>query len=291
MSNLTINDQTYAVDIWMNNFKGNGVAYLLKSEKTCLIDGGTQEGSLKMIKRMKFLDAFPPDLIIITHSHFDHTQAIPIIRKQARKEGKEIKILASQKALPQLQDQSFNKIFYPEMEFTNILNVISLQEGAKIDLGDITIRIIEVPGHIKDHIAVFDETHKILFVGDSLGVQFIPEAPYPNFMPPSWNKEDYFRSMEKMETIAFQGIALAHYGHLDGKEARNYIKNLHTETEKWLSILGNAEEEDSLNNIPQLYETIFQETVLKDYKGIFDKDLFYEYIRWTLEGYMRYKGL
>jgi glyoxylase-like metal-dependent hydrolase (beta-lactamase superfamily II) len=289
ISNLKLNDNTYLVDIGMYGLAGLGAAYLLKAGKNCLIDGGTREGSVNIINTLKTLNTFPPDLIILTHSHFDHTQAVPVIREQARKEGKEIEVLACHTAIPHLLDQSFNKVFNPEMEFIDIPNVIPLKEGEKIDLDGISLHVTEVPGHIKDHIAIFDETNKVLFSGDSLGVQFTSEAPYPNFMPPFWNKKSYFESMKKMEKIDFQGLALAHYGYLEGKEAQEYITNLRTESEKWWTILEHAKNEGNLENIRYLVDTIFRETVLD--KDMFDDVLFPEFIRWTTLGYKMYKGL
>jgi glyoxylase-like metal-dependent hydrolase (beta-lactamase superfamily II) len=287
LTNFKLNDKTYLVDIGMYNMTGIGAAYLLKAGKTCLIDGGTREGSENMIMILKSIDSFPPDLIILTHSHFDHTQAVPLMRKHARKQGKEIEVLACHKALPNLENQSFNKIFNPKMEFLNIIDVNPLKDGDKIDLDGISLNISEVPGHISDHIAVFDETNKVLFPGDSLGVQFTSEAPYPNFMPPFWNKDSYYNSMKKMERIGFQSIALAHYGCLEGREAQEYIRNLRRESENWWTILEHAEKDGNLENIQLLVDTIFKETSLN--KEMFDDVLFSEFVEWTTIGYKKYR--
>jgi glyoxylase-like metal-dependent hydrolase (beta-lactamase superfamily II) len=174
------------------------------------------------------------------------------------------------------------------MDFLDILEVSPLKEGEKIDLDGIILHITEVPGHINDHIAIFDETNKVLFPGDSLGCQFTSQAPYPNFMPPFWNKELYFESMEKMNKIQFQGIGLAHYGYLEGKEAQEYVKNLRTESYKWWNILEAAEKEGNLDNIHYLVETIFKETVLD--QNLFDEMAFFEFVHWTTIGYKAYRN-
>jgi glyoxylase-like metal-dependent hydrolase (beta-lactamase superfamily II) len=175
------------------------------------------------------------------------------------------------------------------MTLLNIPEVNPLKEGDIIDLDGISLQVIEVPGHIKDHIAIFDEMNEILFTGDSLGVQFTVGAPYPNFMPLFWNKEDFYSSIEKMEKINFEGIALAHYGLLEGEPAQEYIKNLRIESQKWLTILERAEEEGSLDNIPYLVDLIFKETVLESEN--FNYDLFSQFIQWTTIGYKIYKGI
>ena len=90
---------------------GTTAVYLIKGEKKCLIDGGTRNAASRIIKTLNNLNAFPPDIIILTHSHWDHTQAIPILRKKAAMEQKHIKVMASEAAIPLLEDQSFNKVY------------------------------------------------------------------------------------------------------------------------------------------------------------------------------------
>ncbi len=51
-----LNDNTDLVDIGMYGLSGIGTAYLLKAGKSCLIDGGTREGSAHMINTLKTLN-------------------------------------------------------------------------------------------------------------------------------------------------------------------------------------------------------------------------------------------
>ena len=313
-------DNVYQIDSGMNDVIGLSASYVLKAGKTCLIEGGTREGSANMIKSLKALDAFPPDIIILTHSHWDHVQAVPILREHAEKEGKDIEVIASHKAIPQLEDQSFNNVFDKKANYTNIPNVTTVKEGDIIDLDGVTLQIIDAPGHIDDHIAILDQTNSILFPGDSLGAQLVSGFPFPTFMPPYWNKEDYLDTLDKLEQVNFDSIALTHYGLLKGKEAEEYIGNLRTVSKKWLSILETAEKERKLDDIPYLIEAIFKETglnkqlmantdlqlaktptkilvsLINPFRKILGKDpiviadvLFSDFIEWTVRGYKMYK--
>jgi glyoxylase-like metal-dependent hydrolase (beta-lactamase superfamily II) len=313
-------DNVYLIDSGMSDVIGVSASYLIKAGKTCLIDGGTREGSKSMIKSLKEIDAFPPDIIILTHSHWDHVQAVPILREQAKKEGKEIEVFASHKAIPLLEDQSFNNVFDKKAKYENISNVKPVKEGDIIDLDEITLQIIDAPGHIDDHITIFDQTSKILYPGDSLGAHIVSGFPFPTFMPPFWNKESYFSSIDKMEEINFEGIAFAHYGFLKGKEAQEYISNLRTVSKQWLSILEKVEKEGRLDDVPYLIETIFKETdlnielmtkadlqlvkqsakflvaLINPLRKILGKEpivvanvLFSDFIEWTVHGYKMYK--
>ena len=164
-----INENTILIDIELFESPANGAVYVVHAEKTCLIDSGTPGEVPRLIETLKHLDLFPPDYIILTHAHFDHSQGVGLLREQAHKEGKPVDVLASEQAIPLLADQSFNKIFVPDMPFHNVTEVGVLQEGAIIDLGGYVLEVLHVPGHSNDHIALYDPTHKNIFVGDALG--------------------------------------------------------------------------------------------------------------------------
>ena len=83
-----VNENTTLIDIGMYGVAGATALYLIEGDRKCLIDGGTRTEARRIIKVLRQLDAFPPDIIMVTHSHYDHTQGIPIMRREAAKEGK-----------------------------------------------------------------------------------------------------------------------------------------------------------------------------------------------------------
>ena len=80
-----INVNTTLIDVEWMRVPGILGMYLIENDdgsKKCLIDGGTGTEARRLVKKLEKLNAFPPDIIIITHSHFDHTQGIPYFRKK-----------------------------------------------------------------------------------------------------------------------------------------------------------------------------------------------------------------
>jgi glyoxylase-like metal-dependent hydrolase (beta-lactamase superfamily II) len=146
----------------MYGVAGAAAVYLIEGDKKCLIDGGTRTEAPQVVETLRELDAFPPDIIIATHAHYDHAQSIPILRKEAARERRRIEVLASQKAISLLEDPSYNEVF-DAGPYEGIQDVTPLREGDTIDLGGITLRIYEVPGHSKDHIAILDEKNRDIF--------------------------------------------------------------------------------------------------------------------------------
>ena len=54
-----INDNTFLIDIGMMGVAGVTAVYLIEVQKKCLIDGGTKDGSSRIINFLKAQNAFP----------------------------------------------------------------------------------------------------------------------------------------------------------------------------------------------------------------------------------------
>jgi glyoxylase-like metal-dependent hydrolase (beta-lactamase superfamily II) len=207
----------------MFGVSGSTAIYLIEDEKKCLIDDGTQTEAKRIINMLKERNVFPPEIVIVTHSHYDHTQAIPAMRKEAAKQGKTIDVMASETAIPLLEDQSYNDVF-ESGPYKNIRDVTPVKEGDSIDIGQTTLKIFEVPGHHKDHIAILDEMNKNIFVGDSIGYKVGDDTFLPPFMPPFWDAEAFHATIEKLRQINYESLCLAHFGYIYGRRSQSYFR-------------------------------------------------------------------
>ena len=258
----SISDNVYLIDNRMNHITGLGAVYLIKGEETCLIDAGPKEGSSHIISKLREYGVFPPDNVILTHSHSDHTQGLQMIREKAKAEGKDPTVFAHELALPHLEDQSFNKVFDPKLKLTNFTDITPVKEGSIIDLNNIQLQIIEVPGHINDHVAIYDEETKTLYSGDALGTLFLPNHPLPTFMPPFFNYDQYLESIAKCQTFELNNIALGHYGFIQKAEIPSFFDQLLTTCHLWWEVLEKVEEENQLDDMDYLLSSIFDHTTL-----------------------------
>jgi glyoxylase-like metal-dependent hydrolase (beta-lactamase superfamily II) len=227
-----VNDSTTLIDIGMYGVAGVAAVYLINGRKKCLIDGGTRATSKRIIGSLRDMGAFPPDVVIATHSHYDHVQGIPTLRREAAKIGKSIKVLASEKAIPLLKDQSWNRVFGPGT-YEGIDDVTPLKENDIVDLGNITLRIYEMPGHSDDQIAVMDESSKTIFVGDAVGDKIADGAFLPPFYPLSWNPDLFRASLDRIARLDYDSVCLAHFGCIYGDEARRLPDEANNVCETW----------------------------------------------------------
>ena len=255
----TISDNISMLDFELSGVKRIGALYLIKGDKTCLVDSGTRESAKKIIKGLDSVKSFPPDMIILTHSHWDHTQGVPTFCREAEKRGKKISVLASEKAISNLNDQSWNSVFDEKHKYENIIDVEPLKEGQIIDLGGIELEIMDFSGHCADDIALYDKKNKSIFLGDSLGYKFEHNLFFPPFMPPFWDKDGFYSAAEKLKQIDYEKIYLAHYGCLDGKEAQDFPNETVAAMETWWKVFVDSDKKGKLDDVTYMRKAIVKE--------------------------------
>lgn len=250
---MRVNDQTVLIDIGMFGLAEVAGVYLVEGEQSCLIDNGSQKEAKGLVKALKSIGAFPPDKIILTHAHYDHAQGVPIMAKEAEKAGKKIEIMASREAGPLLADVHYNEAF-GKGPYQSITGVNPLDEGDLVDLGGITLEIINTPGHSSDHIAAFDRHNKTLFVGDAVGLWIGKQTYLPPFMPPSWDPESFYSTLNKLKRIDYSQLCLAHFGVVSKQEGDKLLDEAEEKTATWWQLF--EENEDKLEQPALLLEEI-----------------------------------
>lgn len=84
--------------------------------------------------------------ILVTHHHADHTDGIPALKERHR-----------------------CRVVAPQHEAARIpLADVTVKEGDGVQIGSISTRVIETPGHTAGHISYFSPAEKLAFVGDTL---------------------------------------------------------------------------------------------------------------------------
>jgi glyoxylase-like metal-dependent hydrolase (beta-lactamase superfamily II) len=306
-----ITQNTTLIDIGMQGSYGITAVYLIRGARTCLIDGGTRTEAPRLVKMLTELNAFPPDLIVVTHPHWDHAQGIPLLRQEATKRGRKIEVLAGQDAVAPLADASFNAMF-GRGPIASIQDVTPLKEGDAIDLGGVSLRIYDVPGHCRGHIAILDESNANIFVGDAIGLKVSDDISLPPFMPPTWDPQAFLASVDKLRQTPYETLCLAHFGCIRGNEAKSILDEAVRTCDTWwqfyarhadrLSDLGHLlqcmRKEISLG-IPPLKPTSLPASVLLGVvtavgaavgrrTAIVDRLAFGDMLRWLATGYTMY---
>lgn len=254
-----INDHTYLIDAVHEGVSRAHAVYLLKSSDggSCLVDSGTKNSAKVIHEKLKALDAWPPDRIIFTHSHWDHTQGIEYLRDRAREDGEELNVFASEKAMPFLADQSYNICFGTDQApYLDISDVKGLKNGDKIDVGkDLTATVVDTPGHMIDHISIWDESTGNIMVGDAIGMRWTDNFVVSNPNSTFWNEADYLQTIDTLKTFDIKTIGLSHFGCLTGDDASNFLDDTVDTYNKWMRVF--SQNEDRIDDISYLLDQLW----------------------------------
>ncbi len=146
-------------------------------ERAALIDSGMgigdAKGTASVRAEIRKLTSLPV-IVLNTHYHWDHTGANAFFDESAIHES-EVALLAQEPdmssyrtAMQAPEVRAKLPADFDPASYRVIRKPVTraLRDGDTIDLGSITLRVIDTPGHSPGHVAYFDESSGALFTGD-----------------------------------------------------------------------------------------------------------------------------
>jgi len=219
-----INDTTFIISEHLHWGKTN--CYLLLGTKfACLIDTGIGLHSiLKEVRKITNL----PIKVITTHTHWDHIGNIGEFDNLYLhsnginwiKNG----IPLNNKSIEQILVRNVRERYLPR-DFKYVCpfnsNLIEVEDGEEIDLGNRKLKILYTPGHSPCHICLLEERTGFLFTGDLI----YRGALLCHF--PSTNPNLYFKSLKKLNLLQ-KTINKIFPGHNKTPLDPEYITNIYS---------------------------------------------------------------
>jgi glyoxylase-like metal-dependent hydrolase (beta-lactamase superfamily II) len=141
---------------------GTNCYLLAAGDNSCaIIDPGANPGKIAEIIREK---GYNPKHILLTHGHWDHTGAV----KGLLLEFPGLDFYIGEKDLELLEDAEKSRALFRgfSAEEYNIAGAKTLGEGDTVELADLTIKVIETPGHTFGGVCYI--CGDIIFSGDTL---------------------------------------------------------------------------------------------------------------------------
>jgi glyoxylase-like metal-dependent hydrolase (beta-lactamase superfamily II) len=173
--------------------------------------------------------------IVILHSHFDHCGIVPFFKKRwpwatltASERAKALlsspHIVDSFKFMNQVLIDQYgyrDKAQELGVEFTGIDVEEVVKGGDTLSCGDMSLEIIDTPGHSSCSISVYLASQKALFASDAGGVSYGDRI----FTAANSDFDSYQRSLETLAGYDTDIYLPEHYGVKTGERARQYINN------------------------------------------------------------------
>ena len=166
-----------------------------------LVDPGAEAGRLLSLIAEK---SWHIEAILLTHGHFDHTGAVKTISDEL---GIPYFIHASGDNL--LKDAWLNLSAQCECPQT-LDGARHLQDGDVLRLAasqDVSLRVLHVPGHTPDSIALHDQATGIAYVGDTIFRGSLGTDRYP-----TGNRRDLLQSARRILSLPANTALLPGHG-------------------------------------------------------------------------------
>jgi len=250
------NDNSYLIDGLIFRLPKQLAVYVIENNgMTLMIDTGVQLSVRKIVNKLKEYGLFPINKLIITHSHWDHTQGFTKLKKAMGN----FETLASKNAIDNLKNpKKLNETFGYNVD--PIENVTPLKDGDIIDLNGLELEVINLFGHTRDSIGVIDRKNKNIFTGDAIIDRYDRETVTGVFMPPDFDEAELLKSFEKLRSLKdeLNSISLNHFGVWnddDFEKILNEMEEIHRNTKE--SIMKWYGENPSLKYITEKYHETY----------------------------------
>ncbi len=280
------NDNSYLIDGQLFRMNGTMAIYIIENNgMRMMFDTSAELAARKIVKKLKEFELFPIHKLLLTHSHWDHTQGVDKLKKLMG----DFEVLASEYAIDDLKNPE--RISEPfEYDQKPVENVTPLKEGDKIDLNGLKLEVINVFGHTMDSIAIYDKKNKNIFTGDSIIDRWDEYTYSPCFMPPDFNEVENLKTFQKFKNMKdnFNSISMAHFGvwtDEDVDRILNENEEIHYKTKE--SIIKWYNENPSIEYITSKYhETFTPDSKVHTKENILGLELIVE---WLVNG-LKYSG-
>jgi hydroxyacylglutathione hydrolase len=195
--------------------------FLLRGEKTILVDAGAQGGLPSFIRSMKKLNVDPKsvDLILLTHGHWDHITCLNEIREMT---GAKVAVHTKDQYMVESGEPPFpdgttpygrfmswtaKKILHPHLPKIKV-DMILDDEGLSLNEYGIPGKVVYTPGHSQGHCSI------LLDSGDAIVGDLAMNAWYLRLTPGlPVLADDIHTVVQSWKNILPMGIKRVHPAH------------------------------------------------------------------------------
>jgi len=248
-----IADSIYLVDVYGYGIRGMISLYILKGEKTVVLDSGTADSADGLTTAMSSLgiDFNSVRYIMVSHRHHDHAGGAAILLKHFPNAQVGVhefakKHLMDPSKVNEGAREAFGRFAVPMESVKDEGKILILEENKTFRVGDNhELEIVYAPGHTSDHFAFYEKKTGLLFCGDAVGT-FGPVSKTitPTSFPPSFKYDNYTASIRKLLTYDVNILAFPHFGAVIGSGAKVILRKGVEVAEDWKRFVDKLREKN-----------------------------------------------
>jgi glyoxylase-like metal-dependent hydrolase (beta-lactamase superfamily II) len=225
----TLGHGIYAIDTGFQRPRFDAAYLMVESGRAAFIDTGTNHAVPRLLAALSALGLAPDavDWVIPTHVHLDHAGGVGLLmdalpRARALVHPRGLRHMVDPKALwlgalavygEEEMQRSYGKLLPVPADRAE-----ASQDGQVITLAGRPLMLVDAPGHARHHHAIWDQTSRGWFTGDTFGLSYrefdVDGRPWllPTTTPVQFEPEALKATV--MRLLAFEPLRmyLTHYG-------------------------------------------------------------------------------
>jgi glyoxylase-like metal-dependent hydrolase (beta-lactamase superfamily II) len=187
---------------WPQQFSSHSYIFV-GEEKTVLVDPGCITHKVALADTFRKLGK-DPDLIIVTHEHWDHMTAADYFPHAEK--------ACSKFAIDAINRKDNERVRHEQrgISYTSKFDR-ALEDGEVIDLGNFKLEVLLTPGHTAGSLCLYESTRNCLVTGDTM---FKP--PMLSGIFGGGSRKEHIRSLERLFKLSHEKAVQTIYpGHDD----------------------------------------------------------------------------
>jgi len=233
-----LNDHIYLIDLKPLGFENFIASYLVKAEKTLIIETGPSVSVENLLTGLNETGTKTDeiDYVAVSHIHIDHAggagtllRHLPNAKLIVHPKG--APHLASPERLWEQSKQVLGEVAetYGEIQPVPKQRIVAAVDGMVVDLGrGIELRVLETLGHASHHLSFHESVAKGVFPGDAAGIYVkdldvvIPTTPFP------FRLDETLASLHLLIDAAPERLYYTHFGPVSDavKKLQAYVEQL-----------------------------------------------------------------
>jgi glyoxylase-like metal-dependent hydrolase (beta-lactamase superfamily II) len=239
-----IGTNLFLIDLQTGGFKNLIASYVLKGEKTLVLETGPTSSIPNLLSGLKELEIKLDDVayVALTHIHIDHAGGAGTLLKNLPT----AKVIVHPKGAPHLSDPA--KLWSASQKTLGAVaemfgkpepilaeKIVSASDGEVFDLGgNLKLKALEAPGHASHNMGFYEALNEAVFPGDGAGA-YLREfgAVFPT-TPPPFRPDISLVSLDKMISLGPKLLCYSHFGEVS--DAVRRLRDYQVQIRRWLML-------------------------------------------------------
>lgn len=244
MHTRQVSQNLFVVDLQTGGFRNLIASYVLKGDKTVIVETGPPSSILNLIAGLEEIGVHLEDVayVALTHVHVDHGGGAGSLLKKLPN----AKVVVHPKGAPHLRDttklwSASRKVLgeiaemFGEPEPVPEGRLVIAEENLTLEVSDhVKLKVVEAPGHASHNLCYYETESGALFAGDSAGA-YLPEfdAVFPT-TPPPFHVDAALTTLDKLVSLNPEILCYSHFGSAFNAVAR--LQDYKSQIKLWVSV-------------------------------------------------------